>query len=91
MHILIKKKNSDSGQMEGDVCTVDPVPAGLVTLRDRCPDDASSAIYVHRCMMPDISVLSLSAQVLVETRNVFCEEIGRSSKALCTITFPEKV
>lgn len=90
MHILIKK-NSDSGQMEGDVCTVDPVPAGLVTLRDRCPDDASSAINVHRCMMPDISVLSLSAQVLVETRNVFCEEIGRSSKALCTITFPEKV
>ena len=32
--------------MEGDVCTVDPVPAGLVTLRDRCPDDASSAIYL---------------------------------------------
>lgn len=90
MHILILK-NSDSGQMEGGVCTVDPVPGGLVTLRDRCPDDASSAIYVHRCMMPDISVLSLSVQVLVETRNVFCEEISVSSKALCTITFPEKV
>ena len=72
--------------MEGDV----PVPAGLVTLRDRCPDDASSAIYVHRCMMPDISVLSLSVQVLVEIRNVFVKRSAGHPKLYARPLSPRK-